>query len=55
MRSALVSVSMPHSTAVAIDAPALDRLPLRDDPSTGFGLRRVMNGGERSAFRRMRR
>src|ERR1035438_7527377 len=26
---------------VAIDAAALDRLPLRDDPRAGFGLRRV--------------
>jgi hypothetical protein len=27
---------------VAIDAAALDRLPLRDDPRAGFGLRRVL-------------
>jgi hypothetical protein len=27
---------------VAIDAAAFDRLPLRDDPRAGFGLRRVL-------------
>ena len=27
---------------VAIDTAALDRLPLRDDPRAGFGLRRVL-------------
>jgi hypothetical protein len=40
-RSALVSVSTPHSNHIAIDAAALDRLPLRDDPRAGFSLGRV--------------